>query len=142
MRNQGVGSTTGSEADVASMIRVLLADDQANVRRGLRMRLALEPGLDVVGEAADGASAVTLARSLAPDVVLMDIEMPGLDGISATEQVKQVLPSCCVVVLTIHDDAKTRELAQKAGATAFVSKHQIDSSLMDAIRAAGATNET
>jgi DNA-binding NarL/FixJ family response regulator len=121
----------------ASMIRILLADDQPNVRRGLRMRLDLEPGLDVVGEAADGASAVTLACRLSPDVVLMDVEMPGMDGISAMEQLKQALPGCRVVVLTIHDDTRTRERARKAGAAAFVSKHQIDSSLMDAIRAAG-----
>jgi len=121
------------------MIRILLADDQTNVRKGLRMRLDLEPGLSVVGEAADGASAVTLARELSPDVILMDVEMPGVDGISATQQLSKDLPDCCIVVLTIHDDAATRARARDAGATAFISKHQIDSSLMDAIR--GATRD-
>jgi DNA-binding NarL/FixJ family response regulator len=122
------------------MIRILLADDQTNVRKGLRMRLDLEPGLSVVGEAADGATAVALARSLSPDVILMDVEMPGMDGIAAAEQVCKEAPGCCVIVLTIHDDAKTRERATKAGAAAFVSKHQIDSDLMTAINAATGTS--
>jgi DNA-binding NarL/FixJ family response regulator len=122
------------------MIRILLADDQTNVRKGLRMRLDLEPGLSVVGEAADGETAVALARSLSPDVILMDVEMPGLDGIDAAELVRREMPRCCVIVLTIHDDAKTRERAVKAGATAFVSKHQIDSDLMTAINAATGTS--
>ncbi|MEX2225424.1 MAG: response regulator transcription factor [Dehalococcoidia bacterium] len=116
------------------MIRILLADDQTNVRKGLRMRLDLEAGIAVVGEAADGESAVSLARKLDPDVILMDVEMPGLDGIRATQQLRQDLPGCCIVVLTIHDDAATRARARDAGATAFISKHQIDSSLMDAIK--------
>jgi DNA-binding NarL/FixJ family response regulator len=119
------------------MIRILLADDQTNVRKGLRMRLDVEPGLVVVGEAADGQSALTLARDLAPDVVLMDVEMPGMDGIAATEQLAAELPGCCVVVLTIHDDAATRERARLAGARAFVSKHEIDRKLMDAIKMSG-----
>ncbi|MEX0750165.1 MAG: response regulator transcription factor, partial [Dehalococcoidia bacterium] len=89
------------------MIRILLADDQTNVRKGLRMRLDLEAGIAVVGEAADGESAVSLARKLDPDVILMDVEMPGLDGIRATQQLRQDLPGCCIVVLTIHDDAAT-----------------------------------
>ncbi|HET6615580.1 MAG TPA: response regulator transcription factor [Dehalococcoidia bacterium] len=120
------------------MIRILLADDQPTVRKGLRMRLGLEPGLDIVGEAADGASAVSLARDLAPDIVLMDVEMPGLDGISATEQLKAEAPGCSVIVLTIHDDAQTRERARLAGAAAFVAKQEIDRSLLDAIKSAAA----
>ena len=124
------------------MIRILLADDQPTVRKGLRMRLGLEPGLDIVGEAADGASAVSLARDLAPDIILMDVEMPGLDGISATEQLKAESPRCSVIVLTIHDDAQTRERARLAGAAAFVAKQDIDRSLMDAIRSATPPTDT
>lgn len=122
------------------MIRILLADDQTNVRKGLRMRLDLEPGFDVVGEAADGASAVTLARDLSADIILMDVEMPGMDGISATEQVRREMPNCSVVMLTIHDDAKTRARAETAGAAAFVCKAEIDGTLMDAIQTAAGTN--
>lgn len=118
------------------MIRILLADDQSNVRRGLRMRLDLEPGISVIGEAGDGESAVELARKLSPDVILMDVEMPKLDGISATELLLRELPRCSVVILTIHDDAATQERARNAGAAAFVSKHQIDAKLMEAIRSA------
>jgi len=116
------------------MIRILLADDEVKVRQGLRMRLQIEPGLDVVGEAADGASCLDLARRLAPDIVLMDVEMPGMDGINATERICREVPGCSVVVLTIHDDARTRERAREAGAAAFIAKHEIDRSLMDAIR--------
>jgi DNA-binding NarL/FixJ family response regulator len=123
------------------MIRILLADDQPTVRKGLRMRLSVEPELDVVGEAADGASAVSLAKDLAPDVVLMDVEMPGLDGISATEQLRQEAPNCSVIVLTIHDDARTRERAHNAGAAAFVAKQEIDRSLLDAIRTAAGRDD-
>jgi DNA-binding NarL/FixJ family response regulator len=118
------------------MIRILLADDQGNVRKGLRMRLELEDGLNVVGEAADGASALALARTLSPDLILMDVEMPGMDGIAATEQLVKESPDCPVVVLTIHDDPTTRERARSAGACGFVSKHEIDGSLVDAIHKA------
>lgn len=100
------------------------------------MRLDLEPGIAVIGEAGDGERAIELARELAPDVVLMDVEMPKLDGIAATERLQQLVPGCSVVILTIHDDAGTRERARNAGAAAFVSKHQIDAKLMEAIRSA------
>lgn len=118
------------------MIKILLTDDQSNVRRGLRMRLDLEPGVDIVGEAYDGASAIALARALSPDVILMDVEMPGMDGISAAEALRREAPRCCVVLLTIHDDARTRARAASAGCAGFISKTCIDTNLMDAIRQA------
>jgi DNA-binding NarL/FixJ family response regulator len=120
------------------MIRILLADDQENVRRGLRMRFAIEPDLEVVGEASTGAEAVRLARELSPDVIVMDVEMPVMDGFAAA---KELSGDCCrIVILSLHDDARARERAKSLGCNAFVAKHQADSALLDAVReAAGAS---
>jgi DNA-binding NarL/FixJ family response regulator len=118
-------------------IRVLVVDDQPTVRRGLRMRLALEPDIDVVGEAADCASALTLTRLLAPDVVLMDVEMCGPDGIEATCRLNELEDPPAVIILTLHDHPAMRERARTAGAAGFIAKHQIGEALTDAIRGAG-----
>jgi DNA-binding NarL/FixJ family response regulator len=115
-------------------IRLLLVDDESRVRRGLRMRLALEPDLEVVGEANDGRAAVVMAAELAPTVVLMDVEMPVLDGIGATQEIRRGQPEAVVIVLSMHDDATTVARASEAGAAAFVAKHRIDDELLDAIR--------
>jgi DNA-binding NarL/FixJ family response regulator len=115
-------------------IRILLVDDQPSVLRGLRMRLGLEDDLEVVGEAYDGAQAVDLVSTQRPDVILMDIEMPVMDGITATRRIARAHPGCAVVVLSLHDDWATRELAHEAGAATFVAKHEIDRTLTDAIR--------
>jgi DNA-binding NarL/FixJ family response regulator len=117
-------------------ISVLLVDDEPTVRYGLRMRLALEADLTVVGEAADGIEALDQARALAPSVVLMDIEMPHMDGIEATRALLEQYPGTAVVVLSMHDDAATQSRAREAGAAAFVAKHSIDRALLDAIRSA------
>lgn len=106
------------------MIDILLVDDQPTVRKGLRMRLALEPDVQVVGEAGDGVEAVRLAATLRPNVVVMDVEMPGMDGLAATRVLHTAVPESAVVILTLHDDATTRQRAQDAGAAAFVGKHQ------------------
>jgi DNA-binding NarL/FixJ family response regulator len=118
------------------MIRVLLVDDQQNIRRGLRMRLGLEPDLTIVGEAGDGEAALRMARLVAPDVVLMDVEMPVLDGIAAAERLRKAEPRCSIVMLSLYDDAATRARAAAAGACAFVAKTKMDESLLEAIRAA------
>lgn len=118
------------------MIRVLLADDEPVVRRGLRARFQLEPDLLVVGEASTGAEALRLAQRLTPDVVLMDVEMPGMNGIAATAALRGVVPSCAVVILTIHDDVQTQARALAAGAAAFVEKRGSPDALMAAIRRA------
>jgi DNA-binding NarL/FixJ family response regulator len=120
-------------------ITLLLADDELQVRRGLRMRLELEPDVEIVGEAGDGSTAVRLAAELSPTVVLMDVEMPVLDGISATSQIVSRDPATAVVMLSLHDDSVTVRRALAAGAADFVSKHRIDDSLLAAIRQAAQT---
>ena len=115
-------------------IRLLLVDDHLTVRRGLRIWLALEPDLEMVGEASDGAQAIILARALRPDVILMDVEMPGMDGISATAALRSVVPQSAVVILTLHDDAATKTRAREAGAAAFVAKHQMEETLLAEVR--------
>lgn len=116
------------------MIRLLLVDDQKNVRRGLRMRLELEPDVEVVGEADNGETAIDQVDTLRPDIVLMDVEMPKMDGISATEALQDANPECSVVILSLYDDNITRERAKRAGATAFIAKHQLEETLMVCIR--------
>ncbi len=118
------------------MIRLLLVDDQPAVRRGLGMRLVLEPDMLVVGEASTGREALTLAQKLSPDVVLMDVEMPGMDGIETTAALRATASQSAVVMLSIHDDKLTRTRAQAAGAVAFVEKRGTTENLLAAIRQA------
>ena len=117
------------------MIRVLLVDDQAHVRIGWRMRLSLEPDIVIAGEAADGRQALELAATLQPDVVLMDVQMPGMDGITAADHLKEGSGACAVVVTSIFDDAATRAKAREAGAAAFVGKQEPIDTMLAAIRA-------
>ncbi len=126
------------QKDEVLMIRVLLVDDQAVVRRGLRVLFHLEPDLEVVGEASTGREALTLAQALTPDVVLMDIQMPGMDGIEATAALRRAVSQSVVVILSISDDAQTRARAQAAGAVAFVEKRGATETLLSAIRQAAA----
>lgn len=103
------------------------------------MRFALEPDLEVVGEAGDAEEAISLARDLLPDVVLLDVEIPGSGGIAATEALRGASPYSAVVIFTLRDDAATRARARGAGAAAFVAKHRTEEMLLAAIRgAAGA----
>ncbi len=118
------------------MIRVLLVDDQQAVRRGLRLRFHLEPDIQIVGEASTGKEALTLAQKLAPDVVLMDIEMPEMDGIETTAALRAALSQSAVVILSTHDDPRTRARAQAAGAVAFVEKRGTIDILLATIRQA------
>ncbi len=116
------------------MIRVLLADDQGLVRAGFRMILRAEPDIDVVGEAADGREAVEQARMLKPDVVLMDIRMPGVDGIEATRRVTALDPPGRVLVLTTFDLDEYVYAALRAGASAFLLKDAPEQQLVAAVR--------
>ena len=124
------------QTDEVLMIRVLLVDDQAVVRRALRVRFHLEPDLQVVGEASTGREALRLAQSLTPDVVLMDVEMSEMDGIEATAALRLAVSQSAVVILSIHDDAQTRGRAQAAGAVACVEKRGETETLLSAIRLA------
>lgn len=100
------------------------------------MRLALEPDLTVVGEAGDGAMALALVKALRPDVVVMDIDLPHLDGLTVTALLREIAPQSAVVVLSLQDDRATCSRARAAGAVAFVSKQARDEALLAAIRAA------
>jgi len=123
-------------------IKVLVADDQNIVRRGLRMSLDLEEDLIVVGEACDGLEACTLAMSLDADVVVMDAEMPTMDGIAAARLLKTAAPRTAVVIHSLHDRPDIRTLAADAGAAAFIPKHASLDDLIRAIRAAAGKEES
>ncbi len=116
------------------MIRVLLADDQELVRSGFRLILELADGIDVVGEAADGREAVRLAKELQPDVVLMDIRMPELDGIEATRRLRQAGAEARVLVLTTFDLDEYVYGAMRAGASGFLLKDAPREQLVTAVR--------
>lgn len=116
------------------MIRVLVADDQGLVRAGFRMILRAEPDIEVVGEAADGRESVARTRELKPDVVLMDIRMPGLDGIEATRRVTGLDPPARVLVLTTFDLDEYVYESLRAGASAFLLKDAPEQQLVAAVR--------
>ena len=119
-------------------IRIVIADDHSVVRRGLRMFLAMDPELVVVGEAADGEEAVHLARLLLPDIVLMDLLMPGMDGITATTMIRSELPDTEVLALTsVLEDASVVG-AVRAGAIGYLLKDTDADALCRAIKAAAA----
>jgi DNA-binding NarL/FixJ family response regulator len=122
--------------DASDPIRVLIADDQQLLRAGFRVILQAEDGIDVVGEAEDGADAVAQARSLRPDVVLMDIRMPKLDGLAATEHLMKLPDGPRVVMLTTFDENEYVVRALRAGAYGFLLKDAPPSRLVAAIRAA------
>jgi DNA-binding NarL/FixJ family response regulator len=117
------------------MITIVLADDQPAVRAGLRMRLELEADMQIVGVARDGHEALYVAHRLKPDFVIMDLEMPVMDGLAATKTLKSSAPETRVIILTIHDDETSRQQAREAGAAGFVSKHADEIVLLNAIRA-------
>lgn len=116
------------------MIRVALVDDQAMVRAGLRMILDSEADITVCGEASDGSEAVALAASTEPDVILMDIRMPGLDGISAARDVLAHCPKVRVVILTTFDDDEHVYEALQVGASGFLLKSADGDTLVNAVR--------
>jgi DNA-binding NarL/FixJ family response regulator len=127
-----MGRNTAS-VDVA--IRVVIAEDQALVRRGVALLLAMEPDMEVVGQACNGVEAVDLALLLRPDVVLMDLHMPVKGGVAATREITRTLPGTQVLVLTTLDDDETVFEAVRAGAHAYLLKDAAEDELLETIRA-------
>jgi DNA-binding NarL/FixJ family response regulator len=120
------------------MIRVLLVDDQSLLRMGFRMILEAEPDIEVAGEAADGATGIRMACTLHPDVVLMDVRMPGLDGIQATASIVASWPASKVLILTTFDLDEYVFAGLKAGASGFLLKDAPPAELLTAIRTVAA----
>src|SRR5262245_59600654 len=116
------------------MVRILLADDHKVVRKGLRGTLEENEGWQVCGEASDGRQAVELCLTLKPDVAVLDLAMPELDGIEATRQIKKAVPQVEVLIFTMHDTEEIILSAFEAGARAFVLKANDELELVEAIR--------
>lgn len=119
----------------SEIVRVLLAEDHTIVRKGLRSLLDSEVGIEVIGEAADGREAVEKAGQLLPDVILMDIAMPGLNGLEATRQIKKRFPEVKVLILTMHANEEYVFQILRAGASGYVVKQAAPSELVSAIQA-------
>jgi two-component system, NarL family, response regulator NreC len=135
-RPQSAVASQQIEAPVATgaKIRVLLADDHTILRAGLRMMLNVQPDIEVVGEASDGRQALNEALLLKPDVVLMDITMPEMNGIEATRQIKRALDSTRVLILTMHENEEYLFQVLRAGASGYILKEAADTELISAIR--------
>jgi DNA-binding NarL/FixJ family response regulator len=124
--------------EAGSPLRILLADDHVTVRHGLKLLIDDQPDMKVVAEASDGTSAVQQAVALKPDVIVMDISMPGVNGLDATRKLKKEQPDAAIVTLTRHsDDAYLQELL-RAGVSGYVLKQSPPTELIQAIRAAAA----
>ena len=125
-------------AATAKTLRVLLADDHVTVRHGLKLLIDAQPDMTVVAEASDGNAAVQQALALKPDVVVMDISMPGINGLVATRTLRKAQPHAAIITLTRHsDDAYLQELL-RAGVAGYVLKQSAPTELLQAIRAAAA----
>lgn len=129
---------TSQETDTSSGVRVLVVDDQRLIREGIASLLGIQEGVRVVGTAADGQEAVEQALALAPDVVLMDVRMPGMDGVQATALICRQLPTCQVLMLTTFDDEDYIIKALHAGARGYLLKDIPPGDLAQAIRLAHA----
>ena len=117
-----------------SEVRVLLVDDHPVVREGLRVLIDRQPGMHVVGEAADGETAGAKAGELQPDVVVMDISMPGVNGVEATREIRRISPHARVVALTVHEDRTYVRELMEAGAAGYVLKRSAPEDLVRAIQ--------
>ncbi len=118
-----------------SKMRLILVDDHAVLRAGLRMLLDSQPDMRVIGQAADGEEALRICRELRPDVVLMDISLPGLSGIEVTKALRRECPQIRILVLTMHDDEAYFKQVLQAGGSGYVLKRAADTELLSAIRA-------
>lgn len=125
---------TRKEQKSMPSIRVLICDDHDIVRSGLRMLLLAEDDIEIIGEASNGREAVQQAVKLQPDVVVMDLQMPDMNGIEATRQIRERCPSCAVLALTIHEDEQFFFQMISAGAMGYVPKRAAPEDLVQAIR--------
>ena len=125
-----------AQTQEGAKVRILLADDHQVLRSGLRALLNLEPDFEVVGEASNGRVAVRLTETLRPDVVVMDISMPEMDGLKAAEEIRDLGLPTKIVMLTVHADEDYLFQTLKAGASGYVHKSSADRELIDAIRTA------
>ena len=116
------------------IIRTLIVDDDAGFRRRLSEFLASEPGIEIVGEAADGLEVIPKATELKPDLVLMDVRMPGMNGVNATRKLKEEMPEVKLIMLSVFDLPEYREAAMVSGASDYVVKKSMIEELVPAIR--------
>ncbi len=116
-------------------IGIVIADDHGVLRAGLRALLNAEPDLNVVGEAAEGQEALRLVGELHPEIVLLDLSMPGINGIEVTRQIKSTQPETSVLILTVHEDEGLLQEAIRVGASGYIIKRAVESELINAIRA-------
>jgi DNA-binding NarL/FixJ family response regulator len=116
--------------------KVFIVDDDPEFRRFLREFLSDQPGLEIVGEAADGKQALEKVKKIKPDLVLLDIRMPGMDGFSASRLIKRIMPDLQIIIMTIFDDLEYQDSVKKSGSDGYVVKSNLVKDLMPAIRAA------
>lgn len=126
--------TTNDQETLQQKIRILLADDHTILRAGLKMMLNAQPDMEIVGEAQDGRQSINEAQRLQPDIVLMDITMPDINGIEATRQIKKLLPDTRVLVLTMHEHDEYVFQALRAGASGYMLKEAVPTELITALR--------
>jgi DNA-binding NarL/FixJ family response regulator len=134
-KSRGIKLMGQEETPPSAKVRVLIAEDQALVRRGTSVLLSLEPDMEVVGQACDGVEAIAMAGQLRPDVVLMDLHMPRLGGVAATREITKTLPGTQVLVLTTLNDDETVFEAVRAGAQGYLLKDVTEQELLETIRA-------
>ena len=124
------------------MIRTLIVDDSRLFRERLKAFLAAHPEVEVVGEAGDGQAALSKARELKPDVVLMDVKMGGMNGLSTTEQLRRELPDIKVIILSLYNVEAYRQAAEALGASAYVAKKDLLDELLPAMRRVAQSNQS
>jgi DNA-binding NarL/FixJ family response regulator len=130
----GKGMGNGEGVALPKVARILIADDHALVREGLRTMLSGEDGIEVIAEAKDGQQALNICRELKPDLVLMDVRMPVMDGLQATKKIKQEMPKTSVMMVTMHENPDYLFEAVKAGAAGYVLKDASGERLLGAVR--------
>jgi DNA-binding NarL/FixJ family response regulator len=117
------------------LVRILIADDHEIVRKGVATVLSARPDLEICGEAVDGEEAVRKAAELRPDLVILDLTMPELNGISAAEKIKRILPGVPILILSMHEGASLLETFRRIGVQGYVPKSQASEKLLDAVDA-------